>query len=141
MPAYLASLSYQNPTDALNTCFIQTTEAKRDTHVFPWLMSQPVLEKHHNQAVSLISGKQAWWTDAYPVEQILPGKMPTSEATIVDVGGGFGTHLEKFRQQFDGHYGRLILQDLPTVIPLAQVSPPIEAMAYDFFTPQPIIGK
>lgn len=58
---------------------------------------------------------------------------------LVDVGGGQGYWTQQLRQSLSKQdiSGRLIVQDLPHVI---KAHEGIETMAYDFFTPQPIVG-
>ncbi|KAI9669919.1 MAG: hypothetical protein M1831_006955 [Alyxoria varia] len=73
---------------------------------------------------------------------------------IVDVGGGTGEDLLKFRSAHPDIRGRFILQDLPqtisgipssstltsTAAATATGAGPIEAHPHDFFNPQPIHG-
>ena len=61
---------------------------------------------------------------------------------IVDVAGGRGHDLEAFRRKFPHAQGRMILQDLPSVIDdIQDLDSQIERMAHDMFLPQPIKGK
>ena len=57
-----------------------------------------------------------------------------------DIGGGLGHDLGRFKRTFPQAGGRLILQDLARTVADALVVEGIEAMAYDFFTPQPVHG-
>lgn len=60
---------------------------------------------------------------------------------LVDIGGGTGRDIIEFRQRYPDVKGRLVLQDLQSVIDEAFSLPPgVETMAHDFFTPQPIQG-
>ena len=87
------------------------------------------------------------WRDNYSLKERLCNSMERSSdsALLVDVGGGC-CHVTKEVAKFLGtedRPGRLILQDLHSAVGdetyLRQEG--IEAMAYDFFTPQPIRGK
>lgn len=61
---------------------------------------------------------------------------------MVDVGGGKGHDLILLKNMYPDLKGRMILQDMPFVIKQAGVLPDgLESMVYDFFTPQPIVGK
>jgi len=63
---------------------------------------------------------------------------------IVDIAGGRGQALLKIRDDLSGAFsGRMILQDLPSVIEslAAEDIPDIEKMAYDAFAPQPVKSK
>lgn len=71
-------------------------------------------------------------------------KTGKGDVLLVDVAGGRGHDVGKFRAQFPQLPGRCILQDLPeTIAQVRQTTPPpgVELMEYDFFTPQPIKGK
>lgn len=79
------------------------------------------------------------WFDFYPVGEKLQavGDRPL----LIDVGGGRGHDLMKFHAKFPELSGNLILQDIPVVVDAIKDLPPeIQAMKYDFFTPQPIKG-
>ncbi|KAK5995146.1 Demethylsterigmatocystin 6-O-methyltransferase [Cladobotryum mycophilum] len=84
------------------------------------------------------------WDKRYPplrslsVESLRTGPVA---AVMVDVGGAGGSQLSSFREQFPHLPGRYVLQDLPqTIAAIKQVPEGIEAMEYDFFTPQPVKG-
>ena len=82
------------------------------------------------------------WFHHFPVQEKLAVEERTAPL-IVDVGGSKGHDLVKFKQCYPSLQGRLILQDLPEVIEEAKALgnlDGIEAMAYDFFQPQPIKG-
>ena len=81
------------------------------------------------------------WFDYYPVATKLGNTTDPSRTLLVDIGGGIGHDLLAFHQQFPSIPGKLIVQDLATVVASAQNLPPgIEAMSHDFFDPQPIKG-
>ncbi|GAB1198414.1 hypothetical protein APSETT444_007733 [Aspergillus pseudonomiae] len=79
----------------------------------------------------------------YPFVEELSSLASEDTATIVDVGGGRGHILRQIKESAPELRGRFILQDQASVIadngmetqPLG-----IEAMAHDFFQPQPIKG-
>lgn len=85
------------------------------------------------------------WFDRYPVETQLSDAYDKSEEVVLllDVGGGKGHVLQEFVNQRGRRKNRLIVQDLPTALGVAEELQPlgIEAMSYDFFTPQPVKGK
>ena len=86
------------------------------------------------------------WTDpnCVPVREILGQGLKSDEDAVllVDIGGNVGHDLVRFKTQYPDLPGRLILQDLPSVIEAAKPSLPagIETMDHDFFTPQPVQG-
>lgn len=64
-----------------------------------------------------------------------------SDVLMIDIGGGMGQDIQRFKQKYPDVGGRLILQDLPRTVANAVVSEGIETMGYDFFTPQPVKGQ
>lgn len=81
--------------------------------------------------------------DYYPIqERLIEGSKQGDEAVfLVDVGGGRGHDLEGLKQAHPNIKGKLILQDRPEVVSLAELSPGLEKMPHDFNTPQPVKGK
>lgn len=60
---------------------------------------------------------------------------------LVDVGGGTGRDIANFHENYPGIPGRLVLQDLPSVIQDAKNLPAaVELLAHDFFETQPVEG-
>ncbi|KAL9084756.1 MAG: hypothetical protein Q9165_007931 [Trypethelium subeluteriae] len=87
-----------------------------------------------------------WW-ETYPaatelLKSTVGLKRDTDAVLLVDVAGGRGHDLEKFRQHYPDLPGRCILQDLPETIEDLKGNPPrgCEMQGYDFFTAQPIKG-
>ena len=83
----------------------------------------------------------------YPWEErLLSGcKDGKEDVLLVDLGGGLGHDLQELKDKGSSLIGerRLILQELLDKLLREAVKqrPWLEAMAHDFFTPQPIIGK
>lgn len=65
----------------------------------------------------------------------------TERAVFVDIGGGTGQQCIALKDRFPGLPGKVILQDLPLVVAAAVIPEGVEAMAYDFFTLQPVKGE
>ncbi|OOQ90245.1 O-methyltransferase [Penicillium brasilianum] len=83
------------------------------------------------------------WFDIYPAAKIVQGAQTESGATfMVDVGGGPGQEIARFKEKHPELPGRFILQDLPLTLERIERLPDgVEVMEYDFFTPQPIKGS
>ena len=85
------------------------------------------------------------WFDIYPAAEALKNvRDGPGSALLVDIGGGPGQELSRFKEHHPDIPGRLILQDLPLTLTRERVEKlpsGIEAMEYDFFTPQPIKGR
>ena len=90
-------------------------------------------------------GRARWIDpDCFPVEEVLGNgvSIEKNAVMLVDVGGSTGRDISAFHELYPQLPGRLVLQDLPAVIKEASNLPEgIEAMAHDFFTPQPVKGK
>lgn len=66
---------------------------------------------------------------------------PAEKPLFVDVGGGTGQQCIAMRERWPELKGRVVLQDLPSVVNEVQLPEGIDVMAYDFFTKQPVTGK
>lgn len=94
-------------------------------------------------------GRQRWF-DTYPVDRELSSALPNSDSNLqkessillVDVGGNRGHDLIALKSNHPNLAGKMILQDLPEVVANAEFDLEddnrLEAMAHDFFEPQPI---
>ena len=85
------------------------------------------------------------WYEMFPMASVLgPNARRDPEAVLfVDVGGGKGHEARNLREAHPELSGRLVLQELPSMIDRLREDPPegVELMPYDFFTPQPIKGQ
>lgn len=147
-PDYLASIGYKNPVIKPDN-FEFTFGAGSD--LFSWLAANPRSLKDFQELMSIWNNGQLHGYDIYPLSRALEGFDPqVSPLLLVDVGGGHGhdllracEHLKKSSLLEKLPPGtKLGLQDLPRVIeslpPSVAASPiPIEAVAHDFFSPQP----
>ncbi|KAL9610133.1 MAG: hypothetical protein Q9167_005153 [Letrouitia subvulpina] len=84
------------------------------------------------------------WHENFPMAELLTPEAKTGRDAVllVDVGGNKGHEILSFHKAHPNLPGRLILQDLPSMIETVRADPPegIELMPYDFFTPQPVKG-
>ncbi|KAB8274790.1 S-adenosyl-L-methionine-dependent methyltransferase [Aspergillus minisclerotigenes] len=82
------------------------------------------------------------WFEIYPAaEKFADARQDPSATLMVDVGGGPGQELIRFKERHSDIPGRLVLQDLPLTLQRIEKLPEgIESMEYDFFTPQPVKG-
>ncbi|KAI8300769.1 O-methyltransferase mpaG [Colletotrichum sp. SAR11_240] len=89
-------------------------------------------------------GRPSWMDKGfYPVKERLLDGFDHSEdgVLLVDVGGSFGHDIDEFRKKYPKAPGRLVLQDLPSVInQIDKLDNTIERMGHDFFDEQPIKG-
>lgn len=83
------------------------------------------------------------WFEIYPAAENLRDLHPGPNAVLmVDVGGGPGQELARFKERYPEIPGRFVLQDLPLTLERIEKPPHgVETMEYDFFTPQPVKGS
>lgn len=84
--------------------------------------------------------------DAFDFEKECAEGATSSTPLFVDIGGAMGYQAIAVKQRYPGMAGRVILQDADNTIQQMKKNPlpgfdGIEAMSYDFFTPQPVKGK
>lgn len=83
------------------------------------------------------------WFETYPARQELSLdtlKTNKDAALVVDVGGGLGHEIAKFKENLGHLPGRLVLQDLPQTFEKVVVPEGIDIMHHDFFQEQPVKG-
>ncbi|KAJ5100560.1 O-methyltransferase [Penicillium angulare] len=146
-PAYFKERGYTcpfDPTDGLMQYAFCTKET-----TFDRIAADSALSRDFNTFMGNTMGARKYWVDWYPVQdRILDGFVSAAaedknnnNALLVDVGAGKGHDVLAFREKFPEAGGRLVLQDLSTVInDLKELDPAIEKVPYDFFTEQPLIG-
>ncbi|EAW14625.1 putative O-methyltransferase [Aspergillus clavatus NRRL 1] len=86
---------------------------------------------------------QPQWFEIYPAAKklVVDLRQDPESVLLVDVGGGPGQEMSRFRERHPNIPGRIVLQDLPlTLNRIEKVPDGIEPMEHDFFTPQPVKG-
>ena len=140
MHEFLAQTKYKNPEGPMGV--FQHAENTR-LPLMPWLMQHPA--KLTSFLTMLEGGRlgRTEWFEVFPAEKMLFGvaKINTEDSVLlVYVAGGHGIHT--FKGRFPNQPGRLVLQELPSVIDgIKDLHPDIVRMEYDVFTEQPIKGK
>ncbi len=142
MPSYFAKNSGRNPENSIDGPF---QYAHGPGHAFAWLNERP-----HTMAAfqAYVYGQRetrpSWMDEGfYPVqERLIRGlDVEGDSSALIDVGGGLGLCLEEFRVKIPDWQGRLVLQEQEAVVKqVSGLDARIEAMAHDFFKPQPIRG-
>ena len=90
------------------------------------------------------TGLRSAWHEIYPAatELDVPGfQAPNEPPLLVDVGGNTGYDAASFKAKNPHIKGRAVVQDLPETLASGAAPENVEAIAYDFFTAQPIKGK
>lgn len=120
-------------------------------HFYDYIEKDPKAFKDFDAFMTATRRSRPVFTEWFPVqERILDGYIPgndqageghADDVLIVDVGGGQGQNLERFKSKFPQAPGRLILEDRPRTVAEVNFSAAgMEAIPYDFFTPQPVKG-
>ncbi|KAJ5678266.1 uncharacterized protein N7477_003899 [Penicillium maclennaniae] len=114
LPEYFQVNGWKNPGDGLDGPF--QFALGTDAHYFDILGTHPYYGQAFNTVMSMSFRRRGKdWFEFFPVEERLRVSR-RSDTLIVDVGGGQGEDLKKFQEHFPDLPGKLILQDLPSVI-------------------------
>ena len=142
MPAYFESRGYKCPTDPDDTPFQYALKTKLSFYEYLEHDSEGFKDFDIFNTASKLN--RPIFVNWFPVqERIINGfdhGKENSNVLLIDIGGGLGHDLERFKRTFPQAGGRFILQDLARTVADAVEVEGIETMAYDFFTPQPIKG-
>lgn len=136
---YFREKGYHNPDDAYSGPFQYAFNTK--LHYFDWLKQEPEQQAAFNSlmAVTRLHRGEEWF-EFFPVMEKFQ-HTDRQRPLLIDIGGGLGHDISAFRARYPDLPGRLILQDLPVVIDqVTELGAEIDAMKYDFFTPQPVKG-
>ncbi|KAJ9261850.1 hypothetical protein DTO027B5_3033 [Paecilomyces variotii] len=137
LPEYFQLHGYKNPKDYSRSPMQWAVGESQ----FEWLARDQSKQALFDSYMSSRRQGKPSWFETYPVHNLLDGATQHEDAVfIVDVGGNHGHDLQKFHEMHPTAPGRLVLQDLPSVIKSVPRLEGIEAMAYSFYDPQPIKG-
>lgn len=139
LPAYFREKGWKNPDDAQDGPFQYAMGTK--SHYFDFLSTEPYYQQAFKTVMTMSYRRQGQdWFKFFPVEEKLR-VANDSDVLLVDVGGSQGGDIIAFQQMFPHLKGRLVLQDLPSVIDVITDLPAgIESQGYNFFEEQPIKG-
>ena len=139
LPSYFELHGYHNPNDGFNGPFQYAR--KTDLHCFEWLIQNPKYQQAFNVTMnSFHKYRSQEWFDYYPIAERVQVQ-DSSRALIVDIGGGLGQELLKFKDAYPDLKGRLIVEDLPAIInDIKKLPEGIEAIGQDFFKEQNVKG-
>lgn len=152
LPEYLRNTQFTNPESSSNPNEPSYGPFqyghKTPSNIFEWFtQSRPDVFQRFHAYIHSIREHRPKWTDMYPAgERLATGLQLEGDASaLVDVGGSMGQLLDEFRTDVPEYTGRLILQDLSSVIEMAKAQPlpldkRIELQSHDFFTAQPVRG-
>jgi hypothetical protein len=139
VPSFLADTNYRNPDNIMDTAGTRALGIK--TPIYEWFNTQPHVGQHFGGLMAACNeGRPDFWDPTfYPVRERLGGTASEDDVLIVDIAGGEGNDLARFRAAFPDLKGRLILQELAHIVARMD-SKSFEAMEHDWQQPQPIKG-
>ena len=140
LPTYLSETGFTNPQTLTDAPWQRAFHTQLP--FFEYIQQFPERLRVFNSAmVAQRAGRGEDWFQYFPVEATIKD-FPANEENLVllvDVGGGVGHDLRAFKARFPNLPGRLVLQDLPSVIDsITDIPSGIELLGHDFFDPQPL---
>jgi hypothetical protein len=138
---YFKQNGYQSPTLATDGPYQRANDCV-GVDTFDHWMRDPAETLRFNTYMEIVhSGHPMWFQWYSGLNDLLTTS--ENEVLLVDIGGGHGHDLNLLAKKVAHVPGRLVLQDLPSVlseVKIASIDPRIEKQEHDFFTPQPVIG-
>lgn len=141
---FFSSNGYKCPVSATDAPYQHANECVGMTAFEHWAQDPVESLRFYTFTHGVQNSRLCWWL-WFPVEkQLLDGAQ--EEVLIVDIGGGHGHDLEEFNSRFPKAPGKLVLQDLPSVIDEMgkEIGDALDVIItrqkHDFFTPQPVKG-
>ena len=139
MLSYHQENNWRAPATALDGPYQRAHEIEGMSTFDHWVHHDPDQMSRLNEAMVGQRKFFTHWLEWFPSEA-LGEEEGGGGVFMVDVGGGYGHDLEAFAKKYPGK-GRLVLQDLPGVLPKSGGEESgIEHMPHDFFSVQPIKG-
>ncbi|KAE8150516.1 S-adenosyl-L-methionine-dependent methyltransferase [Aspergillus avenaceus] len=139
-PEFLRETDYRNPEDPTHGPLQYTHKTTSTT--WDWLSKRPAALDRFNSFMEGNRAGRSHWAEWFPVqERLLDGAVVNKSPLLVDIAGGRGHDLIKFKQRFPGPHGDLVLEELPAVIDdISNLDEDLRRVKHDFFQPQPIKG-
>ena len=138
-PEFFQKSNYKNPGDP-NGGPLQHAYNTTDS-CWDWLAKNPDALGRFNTFMEGGRDDTSHWADWFPVQERLLDRLSSDRPLLVDIGGGRGHDLEGFKQRFPVESGKLVLEDLPSVIDdIQHLDGSIQRIKHSFFEPQPVQG-
>jgi hypothetical protein len=139
---YFKTNGYQSPTIANDGPYKRANDCV-GVDTFDHWMRDPAETLRFNTYMEIVHSGHPMWFEWYSGLEDLLNTTSKEEVLLVDIAGGHGHDLNLFAKRATKVPGRLVLQDLKSVIgEVGSVSldSRIEKQVHDFFSPQPIVG-
>jgi hypothetical protein len=138
---YFKENGYQSPALANDGPYQRANDCV-GVDTFDHWMRDPAETLRFNTYMEIVHSGHPMWFEWYSgLNDLL--NTTKDDVLLVDIGGGHGHDLNLFAKKVTNVPGRLVLQDLPSVlveVKTASIDPRIEKQEHDFFTTQPIVG-
>lgn len=138
-PEFFQKSDYKNPGDPMDGPFQHAYNSTGSC--WDWLAKNPDALDRFNTFMEGGRDDTSHWTDWFPAQEQLLDGVSTDRPLLVDIGGGRGHDLLGFKQRFPVGAGKLVLEDLPSVIEdIQKLDSDIQRVKHNFFEPQPVKG-
>ncbi|KAL1962581.1 hypothetical protein VTN77DRAFT_9374 [Rasamsonia byssochlamydoides] len=107
---------------------------------YKWMETRPVQQGAFYRFMQAQFASLPTWLDVIDFENEYAKAADSNTPIFVDVGGGNGQQCVALRKRFPNLKGRVVLQDLPSVLEKAITGDDVERMAYDYLIEQPVKG-
>lgn len=134
LPNWLAERQFKNlqGNEGGRTVFQQTHGV--DLELYPWLKTQPSMLKNFQALMTL--PRYSEWLSVVQFQK--PDSLDSK--CFVDVGGNVGHQCQRLLSAHPELAGSIVLQDLEETVKAAPHVDGVEAVAHDFFKPNPVKG-
>ncbi|KAK0104863.1 hypothetical protein ONS95_005129 [Cadophora gregata] len=145
LPVYLQNIGFKEPDSYVMGPHSFTYGRPLWEH----LEAEPRRSKIFDKVMMAFKQNRENFVDIFPWAKETQLQLPEDEVFFVDVAGGIGHRAKDLKTRYPSLPGRVILQDLPHVLPSSTLEPEvlaglqgcgIELMPHDIFTPQVVIG-
>jgi demethylsterigmatocystin 6-O-methyltransferase len=136
IPVYIAWNSFLSDPKGRSSVFQLAHNTPNE--LYEWMKHHPdqgaAFHTYMNHQLDSLPG----WLDAINFLDEFAQNTSANTPLFVDVGGGKGQQCAGLLTKYPNLKGRVILQDLSSVIQDAVTDSRVERMSYDFFTEQPV---
>ncbi|KAL2867490.1 S-adenosyl-L-methionine-dependent methyltransferase [Aspergillus lucknowensis] len=137
IPEFLSEKKGQTIISNTETAFQKAFNTKLSA--FEWMNQHPTNLRSLSHFMAM--HREDSWLDKFPVAEEIASTPPEpSNIALVDIGGGYCHQAIQFHQRYP-HLGRVVVQDIPTVLDRVQPVDGVEFQVYNFFQPQPLRAK
>lgn len=127
IPAHLASIHYQDPTDAEDTAYMKMSNNPEHLSFFARCRWWPEIQESFVASMSNITSWKQDWTEYFDTHHLIEDEIIQNSGKdapiFVDVGGNTGVDVKRFLKMHpECPDGSLILQDVPDVVEIVSSS-------------------